>query len=367
MLSLEIMGTDERTLHDQVLAQLEESLGQILNPGDERRIVAETLLSVVYAALYQGGAYAQGQLIRYASGQMLDRLGELLGVTRLPAECAKTTLEFSTQAPAGVTVMIPKGTRVTADGVLFFATEKDVSAPFDTPTIQVSAVALDAGTIANGIPAGSITTIVDPMVYVSSVKNIIATSGGVDTEDDEAFRERIREAPASFSVAGPAGAYRYWAMSADPSIGDVSVQSPEAVEVVVTVLLKGGQIPEQDVLDKVTVILSADDVRPLTDQVTVQAATAQEYTITGDYYISETDASDETQIKAAVAAALEEYKAWQSERLGRSINPDELRRRVLTAGACRMDLTSPIYEAVEADKVAVASAASALTYKGRLS
>ena len=69
----------------------------------------------------------------------------------------------------------------------------------------------------------------------------------------------------------------------------------------------------------------------------------------------------------AVAAALEEYKSWQSERLGRSINPDELRRRVLTAGACRLDLTSPIYEAVASDKVAIASSASALTYKGRLS
>ena len=60
--------------------------------------------------------------------------------------------------------------------------------------------------------------IVDPLPYVSAVSNTTVTAGGVDEEDDDSFRERIRTAGASFSVAGPAGAYRYFAMSAAPGI-----------------------------------------------------------------------------------------------------------------------------------------------------
>ena len=69
-------------------------------------------------------------------------------------------------------------------------------------------------------------------------------------------------------------------------------------------------------------------------------------------------------IQTAAAAAYQDYLAWQSGKLGRAVNPDELRRRLLNAGACRVELTSPAYTAVAAGKVARASSSSALTYGG---
>lgn len=362
----ELISIDPQALLEQVNTTMEQELGEILNPGDERRIVAGNILAVVVAAMQQANAYAKGQLLRYSYGEMLDRLGEMLDVTRLPAETSKVTLRFSIQAPAGITVIIPKGTRSTPDGKLFFATVQETAASYDAGTVDVEAEATEPGVAYNGLPAGAIKVIVDPVAYVGSVTSVNATSGGLEREDDESFRERIRMAPSHFSVAGPTGAYRYLAMSADAAIGDVSVTSPAPKEVLVTILIRDGSPPGETVLSKVTEILSADTRRPLSDLVTVQGPDPHLYTVTVSYYISREDSTDEERIKGAVVAAYQDYLTWQAAKLGRAVNPDELRRRLLVAGAYRVEVTSPEYATVAETKVATASEASALTYGGLL-
>lgn len=42
-----------------------------------------------------------------------------------------------------------------------------------------------------------------PLPFVQSVTNTTESSGGADTETDDAYRQRIRSAPESFSVAAP--------------------------------------------------------------------------------------------------------------------------------------------------------------------
>ena len=360
----ELISVDPQVLLEQVNSIMEEELGEILNPGDERRIVAGNIIAVVVAAMEQANAYAKGQLLRYSYGDMLDALGELVDVSRLPAEAAKVTLRFSIQAPAGTTVIIPKGTRATPDGKLFFATIREAAASYDAEAVEVDAEALEPGTAYNGLPAGSVKVIVDPVPYVGSVTSTAMTSDGMDREDDESFRERVRMAPSHFSVAGPAGAYRYLAMSANAAIGDVSVTSPAPKEVLVTVLMRDGSQPGEAVLKEVAEILSADTRRPLSDKVTVQGPDLHPYTVTASYHIAREDSTDEERIKTAVQAAYQEYFAWQGARLGRAVNPDELRRRLLVAGAYRVEVTAPEYTPVDEIKVAAASAESVLTYGG---
>ena len=60
---------------------------------------------------------------------------------------------------------------------------------------------------------------------------------------------------------------------------------------------------------------------------------------------------------------MEDYKAWQTEQIGRAINPDELRKRMLNAGASRITLTAPVYTALEDNQVAQFTATS-VTYQG---
>lgn len=361
---INIIGLDAEELLREVLGAMEDELGEPLLPGDERRMVAETILSALIAAANTANAYANGQLVRYSSGRMLDLLGDFVSAQRLPAAPASTVLSFTVDAPAGQAVTIPAGTRATHDGKIYWATTGTVTAAAGAQSVTAAAEATEPGADYNGIAAGRINVIVDPIPYVSAVSNQTVTAGGVDEEDDDAFRERIRTAPSSFSVAGPAGAYRYFAMSAAPGIGDVEVSRPSAGKVSVVILMEDGSLPGEGVLAAVEAALSADLIRPLTDQVLVSAPQEVSYTVTASYTIPAQDAQREQSVKTEVEAAYADYLAWQSARLGRAINPDELRRRLLNAGACRVTLTSPAYTPVGAGRVARAAAGSGLTYGG---
>lgn len=75
----------------------------------------------------------------------------------------------------------------------------------------------------------------------------------------------------------------------------------------------------------------AGPTRPLTDNVQVMPAVASNTTISAQYWVSAADQAKASSIQAAVAQAVDDYKAWQTEQIGRAINPDELRKRMLNA------------------------------------
>lgn len=182
----------------------------------------------------------------------------------------------------------------------------------------------------------------------------------------DSLRRRIMLAPHSFSSAGAAKSYEYWARTADPAVADAKAASPSAGVVNVTVLMDGGKIPTAAQLKAVENVLSAQTVRPLGIQVNVVAAEAVSYTATAKYYISSDDTAEINAIKSRVESAYADYLVWQKAVLGRAINPDELRRRLLTAGANRVDLSSPQWTTLDDDQVAAESTSSALTYGGTL-
>lgn len=209
-----------------------------------------------------------------------------------------------------------------------------------------------SGTEGNGYIAGQLTTLIDPLPYVASVTNLTETSGGAAVEDNDPYRERIHIAPESFSVAGPDGAYEYWAKTASASIADVHVDSPSPMQVVVTVLLAGGVIPTQTVLDEVFAVLDDRKRRPLTDKVTVRSPTTVDYNIDLTYYIRKSRATDVTSIQKAVEVASSEYKLWQKSKLGRDINPSQLTHMLVAAGASRLEIRSPVFLELNSSQVA---------------
>ncbi|MDR6387576.1 baseplate J/gp47 family protein [Paraburkholderia phenoliruptrix] len=99
-------------------------------------------------------------------------------------------------------------------------------------------------------------------------------------EDDTDLRARVQLAPQGFSVAGPEGAYISHARNADGRVLDASAVSPAPKEVVVTVLSRDGDgTADETLVEKVRVALASDNVRPLTDLVTVQSATIKRYAV----------------------------------------------------------------------------------------
>ncbi len=349
---LQFIETDAGQIYDFIMYVLENEVAEELYPGDERRIFGEALVSLVVALYSTVNDSARQATLRYARGEVLDALGEFAGVYRIEAIPATTTVRFSLKEAITQNIIITKGTRVTSDYTRYFATTKTAVLPAGSLYVDIDAQSTEGGSDYNGIQTGEINVLVDLIAYIDSVYNISETSGGGDVEDDEDLRERIRLSPANRSTAGPKNAYKYYAMSADAAIADVYVDSPTPGVVVITPILYGGGIPDQDVLDKVLAACSADDVRPLTDKVEVSAPTTQNYDIELTYYTTAANESTVIQNIEGEGGAIDQYIYWQGSSLDRNINPDRLRKLILCPedgegnhliGAERVVITSPEY------------------------
>ncbi len=293
---------------------------------------------------------AKQNLLAYASGSYLDHIGALLGVSRLKASHAVTTVRFTLSTPFASNVVIPSGTRVsTGDGAVF-STVYDCVIPKGTLIGEVTTRCVNAGTSGNGYAPGQVNRLVDVLGFGAKAENITETSGGTDAESDENFRERIQIAPESFSAAGPKEAYRYFARSANADIIDVAVVTPPDTnpgEVHIYPLMTGGTLPSDEVLGEVLKVCSAEDIRPDTDYVSVKSPAAVNYVLDMTYWIDASNAGYAVYITSAVSSAVNDWIQWERQSLGRDINPSELTHRVLSAGAKRCEVRSPVFRVLK--------------------
>lgn len=348
---IELVSTDVEEIESNIITVYEGITGRSLAPGDPVRLFLQAIAAIIVQQRVLINYAAKQNLLAYAEGAYLDHIGALVRTERLPAKSAQTTLRFTISPPQPQAVIIPAGTRVTPDGQVFFATTQVTTVPAGVTQIDVVAECTTQGTIGNNWQVGQINKLVDPLPWIQKVENITASSGGVDEEDDDSYRERIRQAPESFSTAGPEEGYKYWAKSAHQSIIDISVTSPAPGQVEIRPLLENGEIPGQEILDAVAAVCNDKRIRPLTDQVVVLAPEVVSYNIDLTYYIAQSNAA--TNIQEAVNKAVDEYVVWQKAKLGRDINPSELIARIKAAGAKRVDIVSPVFTSVDLHQVAI--------------
>lgn len=359
---LNFLKTDAKEIYNDVITGLMDSVNEPLYPGDERRIFGEALAYVLTAVYNDLNDAAKQKMLRYARGNVLDALGERVNTTRALPAAASDTFRFFISETNHNNIIIPAGTRITPDGSVYFATKKIAVLQSGDLFVDVEAECMIAGSNYNNLAAGSVSTLVDLIPYISSVANLNGTSGGDDgepytTEGDNHYRERIRLAPAAFSVAGPESAYRYFALSADPEISDVYIENPEGNYINIYALMANGEIPSDEVLQKIYAKLSADDVRPMCDVVSVFAPTQVEYDVEIKYYCTIENESDAVTLIEAEGGAIDQYHAWQTKALGRDINPDQLRRYIFSAvdgniPVLRVDVAAPVLTTLSKKQVA---------------
>lgn len=163
-------------------------------------------------------------------------------------------------------------------------------------------------------------------------------------ESDTRLRARTQLALEGFSTAGPAGAYEFWAFSADAHVLDVSVQSPVPGQVLVTVLSSEGDgTPATELLAAVNSTLTAEDVRPLCDQVVVQGATVVPYVVTAA--LTTYPGPDASVIRQAAETAARAY-VDAHHRLGHDITLSGLYAALHQPGVQRVALTAPAADLV---------------------
>ena len=219
---------------------------------------------------------------------------------------------------------------------------------------------METGEKGNNYIIGELKEIVDPQPYLQSIINTTKSEGGSDIESNDSFRERIHEAPESFSIAGPEGAYIYLAKSASALISDVQAVSPSDGVVAVYVLLQGGELPGEEIINLVYNTLSPEGCRPLTDKVVVVAPEVVNYDIELRYVISREDATMAAMIQESADTAIQEYIEWQRSKLGRDLNDTELSFRLRKAGVKRVEIISPKFKKLSDVQVAVVNSINAV-------
>ena len=349
------VDADADEVESYVIGRYESITGRTLAKGDPVRLFLLTIAALIVLLLNKINETGKQNLLRYATGDNLDHLGALVGVERIPAKAAVTTMRVKLSAELQTATIIPAGTRFTAGDNVFFALDAPLVIGAGTTSADGSATCLTKGELGNGYIAGQLKTLVDPVPYVDSVANITTSEGGAEVQDDDSYREDIRLAPEHFSTAGPDGADIYHAKRASSKITDVTVWSPEAGKVEVRPLLAGGELPGEEMLQQVKATLNDKTVRPLTDNISVLAPEQVNYSIELTYYIASDNKAQATAIQNAVNAAVDDYVLWQKSKLGRDINPSELIVRVMAAGAKRVAVTAPAFTATTDTQVAVCS------------
>lgn len=336
----------------------------VMHEADPIRLIAYADCLLLYQIAQYADRAGKMALLKYSYGDFLENIGALKGVARTKGAPAKTTLLFTLSVKRPGVTVIPAGTRVTASDGVYFKTIDILEIPAGSMTGEVNAECREIGTKGNGYQCGSLKVLVDPVAYVEKVENITVTEGGADLESDENLAERAYLAPSSWSTAGPDDAYEFWVRTFDPAISDVSVYSEIPGEVNICFVLNGGQLPTQSIINELERYLMEEEIRPLTDKVIVSPPDIEAYLVDFTYYINRSDRSRASAIHEQVRAAVQDYVDWQKKKIGRDINPDQLRKMIMSAGAKRLDIRSPDFRKISRQSIALLDADVSIVYGG---
>ena len=303
--------------------------GDLLYPGDEK----EMLLRGVQAALVEGFAGVDNGLrmatLRYAVRDYLDVLGENRGCERIQAApaAAKATITFLAD---GEQRTIPAGTALTVDGTLNYLLDADVTDDGAGTPREAAITCQEAGAAGNGLTAGTTMQFVTTQAGVVSTVCSQSAAGGENEEDDDSYRERIREWGLTNVVSGTEGQYESMAAAVSSEIADANAVNTGAGQVTVYLLIEDTD-EQAAIVQAVTERLNEADARILGVQVAAAAATPVSYTLKAQVTV---DVG--AQASADFEAAAEEYRAWQDGKVGRAFNPDRLMAALYQAGASRV-------------------------------
>lgn len=180
------------------------------------------------------------------------------------------------------------------------------------------------------------------MVIVPANPDAVPPTDAV-MEEDDAFRERIQLSWSQLNTAGARNAYRFHARSADENVLDADAYGPEehgrAGEVDVYVLSREGNgTASEALLDAVSARLNADEIRPLTDFVTVKSAIINDYTVTAELEIP--DGPDAGEVLENAKNTLMSYTRL-ANRINGMVPLSAIYAALQQSGVARVILSSP--------------------------
>lgn len=198
------------------------------------------------------------------------------------------------------------------------------------------------------------------------VSRLVVTAATDDApavmEADRRLRRRVLLAIEAYSVAGPAGAYIYHALTAVPALRDATAISTDPGRVLVTIMgTVADPEPTPAQLSAVATALSDQSVRPLTDVVSVAAPRVTETDIVAALTIYPGPDGAVVQQRAQEALA-----GWLVENafLGRDLRRSAIFSRLHVEGVQSVELLTPAADVVIGPREAIRVGAVTVTVAG---
>ncbi len=344
----EFIPTDSEAVVSWLAARYEKTVGTAVRPGSKERLFIDWVASILVHERSLANDAANQNIPSRARGENLDALAELFYAGKRPAPTfAACRMRFEISQALDFDVIILKGTRVTdAGAALYWETEAELRIRAGETSVEGGAVCQTAGTAGNGYLPGQLSALVDLFPYYSACANVTESGGGSDAPDDGAFYELLRLSMDAYSCAGARGGYVYFAKRVSSEIADVVANSPEPGRVALYCLMSGGSIAGEEVKRKVLAACGADEVRPMTDLVSVEDPEIVTYSIRLTWYAPGGGTLSTAALERAVKTAVEQYAAWQCGKLGRDINPSRLVGMLMETGIKRVELEAPAFTAL---------------------
>lgn len=181
---------------EEILSSMKTAYFNECGNAVEKNSLTEKRLEILAGELFSISCYGdyifKQAFVQTATGENLDKLGELRGLKRKQEDYARGELYFSVNEAADYNITIPEGTICSlADKpfIQFATTEKTVITAGEF-SAAAPAKALGSGNEYNA-DMHSVTAMVNAPIGVAAVTNPVEFAGGYDGENDLAFRNRI--------------------------------------------------------------------------------------------------------------------------------------------------------------------------------
>lgn len=351
-------------IESEMLQHVNDKTGLTLTRADPRRKFLQSLATFVSIERNRMEHALRQNRLAYAEDNSLDHMGIEMSTERIEAKAAKTIMAFVLEDERPHEAYVIDAGELVSVGEVYFAIDEVLVIPPGQSIGSVGATCTELGEIGNDYLVGEISTLVRPKAYVNSVQNTTVSSGGAEQESDDAYAERIRLAPESFSTAGPELAYVYWVKTASAEITDVKAVSPAEGHVDIYILMQDGRLPTSMEIQEVSGIINDSQVRPLTDLVSVTGPEQISYEALATYWISKSNETVASIIQEQVEVEFQAYLKWQRSKMGRDVDMSELIARLKSKGASRVAVNTEMFIEIAKNQVAIQLPTSTLTFGG---
>ncbi len=180
-----------------------------------------------------------------------------------------------------------------------------------------------------------------PRLLITPADNSTTPPTAAVYESDETYRQRLSLVRDEYSTAGPRGAYESIARKADVDVAAAKAKFISDGHVSIFIVTHNNfGIAQQSTIDAVEAAVSDDDVRPMTDYVTIEQSPVTYVPVTAALEFEDTlDTTGVAETLAASEAALIEYQTTRA--IGEIIAVSKLHSIIHVPGIKRVTLSNP--------------------------